>query len=201
MNIFFLDNDPEIAASYYCNSHSSKMTLEFSEILSTNFSLQGINLGYKPTHANHPSTKWARESKTNFIWFIIHAFAVSAEYTRRYKKIHKSHQILQAALDNMDKLDLPDIGLTEFAIAINEHQFCRLFCPNFNSLSPVEKYREYYNYDKAAFAKWKNAETPHWFVNKYHGVVSRLKQMLASDIDQNKKAAIRRIFLKKEIEI
>lgn len=176
------------------------MTLEFSEILSTNFSLQGINLGYKPTHTNHPSTKWARESKQNFIWFITHAFAVSAEYSKRYGKIHKSNAILVKALDNMDKLELPDIGLTEFAIAINEHQFCRLFCPNFDSLSPIEKYREYYNYDKAAFAKWKGA-APYWFTNKYTGIVDGLKQMLASNIDSKQKAAIRQIFLKKEIKI
>lgn len=200
MNIFFLDTDPIVAASYYCNSHSSKMVLEFSEILSTNFLLKGISLGYKPTHLNHPSTKWARETKQNFIWFITHAFAVSAEYSKRYGKIHKSHAILVKAYENMDKLELPDTGLTEFAIAINEHQFCRLFCPNFDSLSPVEKYRQYYNYDKAAFAKWKGA-APHWFSNKYTGIVDGLKYMLASDIDSKQKAAIRQIFLKKEIKI
>lgn len=200
MNIFFLDEDPLVAATYYCNKHSVKMVCEFSSIVSTNFSLQGINLGYKPTHANHPSTKWARESKQNFIWFITHAFAVSAEYSKRYGKIHKSNVILVKAFDNIDKLELPDIGLTEFAIAINENQFCRLFCPNFDSLSPVEKYRQYYNYDKAAFAKWKSA-APYWFENKYTGIVDGLKQMLARDIDSKQKAAIRQIFFKKEIKI
>lgn len=199
MNIFFLDTDPIIAASYYCNAHF-KQILEFAQICSTNFALKGYDLGYEPTHTNHPSTKWARQSKQNFIWFITHTFAVSTEYSKRYGKIHKSHAILVKAYENMDKLELPDTGLTEFAIAINEHQFCRLFCPNFDLLSPVEKYREYYNYDKAAFAKWKT-EIPHWFENKYTGVVDGLKYMLASDIDSKQKAAIRQIFLKKEIKI
>jgi hypothetical protein len=71
MNIFVLDPDPAIAASYHCDQHLHKMILESAQILSTVLSnqrnIQGL---YKPTHSNHPCTKWAARTVANALWII-----------------------------------------------------------------------------------------------------------------------------------
>ena len=47
---------------------------------------------YAPTHLNHPSTIWARESRANYIWLLEHFEALCNEYTNRYGKVHKCYQ-------------------------------------------------------------------------------------------------------------
>lgn len=61
MNIFALHQDPQIAAQMHCDKHVVKMILESAHMLSTI-----CGEGYKPTHQNHPCTKWARSSRSNF---------------------------------------------------------------------------------------------------------------------------------------
>mgnify|MGYP000090062780 FL=1 len=70
MNIFVLDPDPTVAASYHCDQHLHKMILESAQMVSTamiqrEFNIPGL---YKPTHINHPCTKWAAESNNNILW-------------------------------------------------------------------------------------------------------------------------------------
>jgi len=57
--------------------------------------------------------------------------------------------------------ELPDIGLTPFAVAISDHMNCRQL-DNFDDMSVVDKYRAYYMHDKNHFASWKT-ERPSWF--------------------------------------
>jgi hypothetical protein len=59
---------------------------------------------------------------------------------------------------------LPDIGLTPFAIAISEDMNCRKV-EGFDSLSTVDKYRQYYIHDKARIATWKQNK-PSWYVEE-----------------------------------
>ena len=54
----------------------------------------------------------------------------------------------------------------KIAVAIAQDQKCRQL-PNFETLSVVEKYREYYNHDKSYMAKWQYSETPKWYTVKY----------------------------------
>ncbi len=68
MNIFALDTDPVTCAQYHCDKHVIKMILESVQMLSTTCSILGAEAPYKPTHANHPCTKWVRESWENFGW-------------------------------------------------------------------------------------------------------------------------------------
>jgi hypothetical protein len=44
---------------------------------------------YAPTHVNHPSTIWARETRANYIWLLEHFEALCEEYKRIYGKTHK----------------------------------------------------------------------------------------------------------------
>src|SRR5574343_1523365 len=97
MNIFAVDADPIQAARDLCDRHVVKMTLETAQILCSAFD----ESPYKKTHFNHPCCKWARTSKSNYQWLIAHGLGLSAEYSLRYGKTHKSEQVIQWCMANM----------------------------------------------------------------------------------------------------
>lgn len=115
----------------------------------------------KKTHEKHPSTLWAGNTRSNFNWLCKHAKETCKEYTKAYGKTHFCEKGIES-LSNLAYL-IPDGPLEEFAIAINEKMNCRQL-PSFESMSPVEKYRNYYIFDKKHIAKWeKGRNKPDWF--------------------------------------
>jgi hypothetical protein len=69
LNIFYLDNDPEIAAKYHCDKHVVKMILETAQVLTAVKHRYGeTDTTYKCTHKNHPSTKWAGDRTLHYVW-------------------------------------------------------------------------------------------------------------------------------------
>lgn len=167
MNIFHTSDCPTQSAKSLVDRHCHKMILESAQMLCTTYHLQGIDAPYKPCHQNHPSTKWVRSSYDNFLWLIEHAFAIAQEYTERYDgKIHKSQSVLEWCEDNMWQLGFDSQDLQPFAIAIGDDKICRTL-PNFDSMSPVQKYREYYIHDKRYyFIKGKKYRLHQWKQNK-----------------------------------
>jgi hypothetical protein len=148
MNIFILDIDPVKAAQYLCDKHIVKMCLETAQILST------ISGGpYKPTHANHPCTLWAKETLGNYRWLVVHGLAIGDEYTHRYGKVHKSVEVIKAC-----KLFEPNTieRVTPFALAMPEE---------FRKIDPVESYRDYYMLKKD-FCDWTKRDYPEWFLER-----------------------------------
>lgn len=90
MNIFYLDSDPAIAASYMYDKHKVKMILESAQMLCTahhHFGL-GDDVPYRKAHYNHPSTIWTRANTNHYYWLYQHMLALGHEYTRRYGRIH-----------------------------------------------------------------------------------------------------------------
>ena len=148
MNVFILDTNPVIAAQMQCDKHVVKMVLETAQILST------ISGGpYKPTHANHPCVKWAALNRVNFSWLRRHGLALSAEYTLRYGKVHKSHDIIL----NARPAKFCPIGISEFVQCMPDE---------FKDKDPVVAYRKYYH-SKANFAVWnKGRPAPYWWEPK-----------------------------------
>ena len=93
MNIFYLDKDPKLAAIYQYNKHVVKMILESAQMLCTAHHCYGsaeqkANVPYKQAHLNHPSTIWARQSKSTYMWLYEHMMALGNEYYVRYGKTH-----------------------------------------------------------------------------------------------------------------
>jgi len=138
MNIFAVHESPSAAAMDLCDSHVVKMILESAQILCTVYDLHGEweDWMYKPTHRHHPSVKWAAESNCNYGWLWYHFEALGREYTRRYKKKHKTIEKFGS------KLAYPPLGITQtdrqtpFALAMpDEYKFFE---------TPVECYRAYY---------------------------------------------------------
>jgi hypothetical protein len=85
MNIFLLDSNIKKCAQYHCDKHVVKMILESAQILSTVLRLNGVDQGYKTTHANHPCTLWAGKSFSNWKWLRELASALNKEYRFRLR--------------------------------------------------------------------------------------------------------------------
>ena len=91
MNIFYLDEDPEVAAIVQYNKHVVKMILESAQMLCTAHRYYGNDdVPYKTAHLNHPSTIWVRQNTKHYFWLYKHMLALGEEYTHRYGKIHMS---------------------------------------------------------------------------------------------------------------
>lgn len=170
MNIFWLNDNPKLAAQDQCNRHVVKMTLETAQILSHVCHKYGVSKDnpYKPlskAHDKHPSVQWAAESSENFQWLIEHGLALSSEYTKRYKKIHKSESVISWAKNQNLGFTLNEA--TPIKLAINKTLYP--ICYSFSN--PVDSYRYYYVLDKHKFAKWTNVEPPEWWLPLYNQLI------------------------------
>lgn len=152
MNIFILDTNPAVAATFHNNSHVLKMTIESAQILSTaHYLLDGETKPLKPTHVHHPCVKWVIAGRDNYDWLFQLFTGLLNEYTRRYGKIHSYQKHLQTF--EAAPRAIP-FGSTPFAQCVPEAYL---------SVDPVDAYRSYYIHEKRHLAKWKT-RTPHWYV-------------------------------------
>lgn len=170
MNIFVTDKDPIIAAQNLCDKHIPKMATESLQMLGSAVLRHGARAEQMPLtkagtslkggYQNHPCTRWAGESRSNFNWLILHAREQCKEYTKRFGKVH----FCESGINQLDFLGylIPPGPLTDFAIAINENSNCRRVA-GFDTKPVFEKYRLFYKMDKP-FAKWeKGRKAPNWF--------------------------------------
>ena len=100
MNIFVTHEDPRISAINLDDKRVVKMVLESAQMLCTALHEHGAShlAKYKPTHKNHPSNVWCRETRLNYGWLLMHFKALADEYTYRTGKVHKSYRELYSDL-------------------------------------------------------------------------------------------------------
>lgn len=159
MNIFYLDEDPKLAAQYQCDKHVVKMILETAQILSTVYHQNCVNppdFLYKATHKNHPCVLWAGRCRENFEWLVRHGLELCNEYKYRYGKTHKSRDVIAKIAVSIEFLKLPRLGnITEVAQAMPES--CR-------RKDGVAAYRNYYVAEKLPNiqCRWTKREKPSW---------------------------------------
>jgi hypothetical protein len=154
MNIFVLSKNPGLAARYHNNKHVIKMILESKQVLDAAGSETAKNKhGKQLAWYHHPCTRWARESRTNFLWLIRLGIALCTEYTYRYGKVHAYSGFFRELLFNIPE-HLPHKGLTPFALAMPDD--CK-------TDSAVKSYRLYYNRYKQHLASWKRRTIPSWY--------------------------------------
>lgn len=162
MNIFFLDPDPAVAARHACDAHVCKMVLESAQIMSTVHwiadcsraeRLYGGSQIYAPTHPTHPSVLWAARSLSNWRWLRRHCLALSGERLRRFP--HYNRHRSTAVAYHMPEPDLPDLGLTAFAVGFRSE----LEYPD----DAVQAYRLYYMMEKRHLARWTRRGAPAWW--------------------------------------
>lgn len=184
MNIFVLDKNPQLAAQYHADKHAVKMILEAGQLLCTAHWLnwarmlgapklktrqlqewlyqnvpQELQPPWKMTHVHHPCTQWAAHAWGNYMWLSRHGLALCDEYTRRYGKIHKSHEVhrwLNRVIPPAFEARVDDpVQITPFALAMPDD--CKV------AGDPVQSYRNYYNQHKVRIARWRHSETPAWW--------------------------------------
>ena len=124
MNIFYLHRDPYKAATYFYDKHKVKMILESAQMLCTAHHVygNGDNVPYKKAHLNHPSTIWARTSKSNYYWLYEHMLGIGKVYTKRYGKYHLSIEKCRDALA-FAPVGMPDIGLNVLFYKVHYHHY------------------------------------------------------------------------------
>lgn len=185
MNIFILDENPVKAAADHCDKHVVKMILESGQMLCAAHWLgwqrmlevdTGLKRGmllerlnskidprllppWKMTHVNHPCTQWTQRAWGNYMWHSRLGLALCEEYTKRYGKVHKSHEVhrwLNRVVPPTFEGHTDDpVGITPFALAMPED--CKV--PG----DAVQSYRNYYNKHKVQLAKWKYSAVPTWW--------------------------------------
>jgi hypothetical protein len=155
MNIFVLDENPQIAAQMHNDKHVVKMILETAQLLCGVHWVTDsqYSIPYKLSHKNHPCSIWVRECIENYIWLCDLGLSLCEEYTHRYGKRHKSQDIIEWALVN--KPELKENGdITPFALAMPDE--CK-------KTSAVDSYRLYYITHKSNISSWKNRNKPYWY--------------------------------------
>ena len=159
MNIFVLDDNPNIAAEMMMDKHVVKMPTESLQMVSTIMELNGFNSPFKSVMASHPCTIWARESSSNFNWLVDHTISLCKEYTNRYEKTHKVERLLNEFKYDIEETSalLSNDGLTDFAQAMPDE---------YKNEDAVIAYRTYYLEDKWRIASWKFG-SPNWWPNNH----------------------------------
>ena len=128
---------------------------------------------HKRSHYNHPSSIWARESRENYRWLLIHGLALAKEYTERYGKQHKSEKVIKWCFMHVYMLDFPKEGLTTPPYAISPDMNCRTLISDFDSLSRVEQYQLHYIMDKSHFVSFGQKERCQSGILKEQGFIMK----------------------------
>ena len=162
MNIFYLDHDPSICAQLHCDKHVVKMIIEYAQLMSTAHQvLDGPNDNlYKPTHINHPSAIWVRQSKANYDWLFELWTMMLAEYTHRHHKQHACSRLYKDLF--VAPRNISDGPFTEPTPAMPDE-----YKVPGNS---IKSYHQYYVGAKHKFLTWKNRDQRFGTLNRIEGV-------------------------------
>jgi hypothetical protein len=160
MNIFYLHTIAPICASYHADKHVGKMLIESCQMLATAHHIHGNGdkVSYKPTHVNHPSNVWVRQSQLHYRYLADLALYLGIEFRKRYGHNHKSATVLRNELMTPPPslLKMPGIWHNP-PLAMPEE---------FHSLDTVDSYRRFYvsKQDRMPLVYYKGErQQPFWF--------------------------------------
>jgi hypothetical protein len=154
MNIFYINENPTIAAQQLADDHIRKMQIESAQMCSTAHWETGTQAPYKRAHVNHPSTKWVRQSIQHYDWLIQHGLEICNEFTKRYGKHHKTQDVLEWL--QINKPNIPDNGFIAPPQCMPDE---------FKEPDTLEAYKKFYILDKVKIKKldWKKLNNkPEW---------------------------------------
>jgi len=154
MNLFFVNQDPVMAAMDLADKHVVKMLLECCQMMSTAARRNGYESEhiYKDAHVKHPMTVWVGDSRKHYEWCWEHAVALATEYRIRYMREHKSASLLPRLAYAMYN-HVPDNGWVDPPLCMPDE---------YKIGNYVDSYREYYRKGKAHLHKWTSKNIPEW---------------------------------------
>ena len=156
MNIFHLHKVPKVCARYHCDKHVVKMILETAQMLSTAYRKHcgDDDKLYKSAYPKHPMTIWVGESVENFNYTHLLGKELGKQYTKRYGKLHKSSNIINAfhngRLQNVEDR-FPSQYFTPPPQCMPDE---------YKHKNYITAYRQYYIGEKKRFAKYTGVDTP-----------------------------------------
>ena len=159
MNIFHLHKDPRICAEYHCDKHVVKMILETAQMLSTAYQRHwGLDeYLYKPAYPKHPMTIWVGASIENYKYALMLGTELGKQYTKRYKKIHKSSNIISLlrgfGRGKNVEYNFPSIKFTPPPQCMPDE---------YKHEDYITAYKQYYIGEKKRFAKYTAVDIPHF---------------------------------------
>ena len=180
MNVFYLHEDPRVCAEMHCDTHASKMCVEYAQLMSTAHRVTDgklwygrtsngrtiaryfLNDGelndslYKASHINHPSNIWTRSSSSNYLWLYDMWCNLCSEFEYRYGKRHKSFVDLELSL-LMPPMNIKEDAFAEPPPAMKSFPDCIV------KNDSIASYRNYYWQAKRDFAKWTKRDKPEWW--------------------------------------
>lgn len=173
MNLFFLDEDPIIAAILYCDQHLGKIRLEASQMLSTAYHLSehvtveekdGLcyvqkHFIYKKAFVNHPTCVWVRSSKGNFDWTLEHLKALQKIWVGAGHNGDVTDVLITSFNKTRSLLRLP-VGMTDVPLAMYD-SVKQKYKPKEPLVTAVQAYRDY-----MCAKVFKNDKRPTWTINQ-----------------------------------
>ena len=165
MNIFAIEklSDNKIdwikSAQSQDNYRVVKMILEGCQMLSSSLNILSEEkvAPYKTTHANHPSSKWVRESSYNFECLAEHTMALLEEYTIRFGREHKCQSVLDEIIKIYSPSMFPSRLETELPLCMPDE---------YKAECIVDSYRAFYA--SKPKIRYPRGKVPAWFY-KYRG--------------------------------
>jgi hypothetical protein len=157
MNIFYINENPIIAARELADDHVRKMQIESAQMCSVAHWVTGSTAPYKQSHTNHPSTKWVRESIQHYRWLISHGLEICSEFEKRYGKPHKTKDVLEWLKEN--EPNIPDNGFIDPPMCMPDE---------FKQQNTVQAYRTFYIKDKVKVKqlKWNKLNNQPTWINE-----------------------------------
>jgi hypothetical protein len=170
MNIFWLDKNLKKNAEYYVDSHVRKIILEITQLLSNVLHFYNIKAPYKPTHMDHPLSKWVRENNDNFDLTCEMGLILGDEFQFRFGKKHKCYDIIADIWEGDIENENEDIyhflpqGKFNYweTYNIDFANLCLCMPDKYKTNDPIESYRNYYIGEKSHLFKWTKREKPEW---------------------------------------
>lgn len=173
MNLFFLDSNPVVAASLYCDQHLGKIRLEAAQMLSTAYHLSphvtveerdGLcyvqkHFIYKKAFVNHPTCVWVRSSKGNFDWCLEHLKALQKIWVGAGHNGDVTDVLITSFNKTHSLLRLP-VGITDVPLAMYDSVKAK-YKPKEPLSIAVQAYRDY-----MCAKEFKNGKRPTWTINK-----------------------------------
>lgn len=184
MNLFFLDPNPVVAASLYCDEHLGKIRLEAGQMLSTayhfskhieikskdtglvyktgkpiiHYFVQGNRI-YGKAFVNHRTTVWVRTAQGNWDWTLEHLKALQKIWVCAGCNGTDTEEIIASFNKTSSLLRLP-AGMTDVPLAMYDSVKSKYKEKEPISVA-VQAYRDY-----MCAKVFKNGERPTWTINQ-----------------------------------